>query len=95
MEWSQSQSVNNNQLEKLEAAEAANLCLPSLTFGYLYLQLPLFTFGLWLPFLPVGYIFLPLVTFPYFCLTFLIGPYRALLGVTWPYWALLGVTEPL
>ena len=43
-----------HQLEKLEAARSAYLCLPLFIFGYL-----------WLPLVTFGYLWLPLVTFGY------------------------------
>ena len=48
----------NNQLEKLEAARSAYLCLPSLTFPYLSL-----------PFLTFPNLSLPFHTFPYLSLS--------------------------
>ena len=53
-----------NQLEKLEAAKAAYLWLPSDTFGYLSL-----------PFLTCPYLSLPVLTCPYLSLPFLTFPY--------------------
>ena len=54
----------HNQLEKLEAAKAAYLWLPFLTFPCL----PLVTFG---------YLSLPFLTFPYWTLFILTEPYFA------------------
>ena len=73
-----------NQLEKLEAARSAYLCLPSLTFPYLSL-----------PFLTFPNLSLPFHTFPYLSLLTFPWPYLALQGLTWPYWALLGLSLDL
>ena len=51
----------DNQLEKLEAARSAYLCLPFLTFPYL--SLPFLTF----PYLPL-HLSLPFLTKPYLSL---------------------------
>ena len=69
-------------------AWGCEICLPLVTFVYL-----------WLPLVTFGYLWLPLVTFGY-----LSWPYWAFLGLTWalldltgPYWpyrALLGLTVP-
>ena len=71
-----------NQLEKLEAARSAYLCLSMVTFA-------LVTFGYhWLPLVTIGYHWLPLVTFDYLWssfLTLLSLSRLAFLGLTRPY----------
>ena len=64
-----------NQLEKLEAARSAYLCLPFLT--YPYLSLPFLTF----PYLSL-HLSLPFLTKPYLSLLSLTKPYLALLSLT-------------